>query len=212
MPKWHTLSVSMARAKRAVSRGRHSGLKLCQAFVTHDHDAKLHTCPNLRTTSRSRKPVLLSSNTCRVSGDSIQANGLHTLPGKPTRERCGPHRAAWKLSFCDNIVTLLLQSLKALLLFSFKFELVKAEGTHLRAGMFIKSLQVKIQSLAFRARVGSNGKYMFDEICVAHAGLKCQLKGFTNNSPSAARCAFAALRRHRAVAVSSSVTDLCSRV
>ena len=30
--------------------------------------------------------------------------------------------------------------------------------------------------------------------------------------PSAARCAFAALRRHRAVAVSSSVTDLCSRV
>ena len=28
----------------------------------------------------------------------------------------------------------------------------------------------------------------------------------------AARCAFAALRRHRAVAVSSSVTDLCSRV
>ena len=29
---------------------------------------------------------------------------------------------------------------------------------------------------------------------------------------AAARCAFAALRRHRAVAVSSSVTDLCSRV
>ena len=28
----------------------------------------------------------------------------------------------------------------------------------------------------------------------------------------AARCALAALRRHRAVAVSSSVTDLCSRV